>query len=131
MSSEEISILNNKKSSGKEVPVLSSKTSSSFQIVEKKEKVLQKAVDIISINKKNFDLQFKSAQEIPSSFINRKSSEILGLSLGDINSKKENRFVEQLTKNRLTTNSAFYFEFQELKKTKCKVPTLNDYLVIK
>ena len=131
MSSEEISILNTKKSSEKKVPVLSSKTSSSFQIVEKKEKALQKAVDIISINKKNFDLQFKSAQEIPSEFINRKSSGILGLSLGDINSKKENRFVEQLTKNRLTSNSAFYFEFQELKKSKCKVPTLNDYLGIK
>ena len=130
MSSEEIRILNNKKSNEKKRHILSSKTSSTFQLVEEKEKVLQKAIDKISINKNNFDLQFKSAKKISNELINKESSGILGLSLGKVNSKKNYKFVEQLNRNRLTTNSAFYFEFQELKKSKCKVPTLNDYLGI-
>ena len=128
MSSEEIKIIN--KNKGKK-PILSEKTSNTFQIVEENEKDEQKAVDRIVLNKKMFDLQFKSSKKINSEFINIDSSGILGLSIGDINSKKENKFIEQLSKNKLSQNSAFFFEFEEPKKSKCKVPTLNDYLGIK
>ena len=131
MASEEISILNNKKSSKNRNPFLSTKTSKTFQIVEEKEKDQQKAVDKVSIDKRNFDLQFISSKKIQSESINNESSGILGLSLGDINAKKENKFVQQLVKNKLTSNSAFYFEFEEPEKSKCKVPTLQDYLKIK
>ena len=131
MASEEISILNNKKSSKNRNPFLSTKTSNTFQIVEEKEKDQQKAVDKVSIDKRNFDLQFISSKKIQSESINNESSGILGLSLGDINAKKENKFVQQLVKNKLTSNSAFYFEFEEPEKSKCKVPTLQDYLKIK
>ena len=47
MSSEEISILN--VSSDKKRPVLSRKTSKTFQIIEEKEKDEQKAIDKISL----------------------------------------------------------------------------------
>ena len=131
MSSEEISILNNKKSSSKKCPVLSTKVSNTFQIVEENEKDIQKAVDKASINKRHFDLQFKSFKKLKSDFIHPESSGILVLSLVDINAKKDNKFIEQLAKNKLTSNSAFYFEFEEPEKTKCKVPTLKDYLGLK
>ena len=128
MSSEEIKIIN--KNKGKK-PILSQKTSNTFQIIEENEKDEQKAVDRIVMNKKMFDLQFKSSNKIKSEFINIDASGILGLSIGDINSKKDNKFIEQLTKNKLSKNSAFFFEFEEPKKSKCKVPTLYDYLGIK
>ncbi len=130
MAFEEISILNNKKSSQKKSPILSTRTSNTFQIVEENDKDIRKAVDKASINKRHFDLQFKSAKKTKKDFIHPESSGILGFSLGDINAKKENKFVEQLAKNKLTSNSAFYFEFEEPKKTKCRVPTLKDYLGI-
>ena len=130
MSSEEIKIINKNEKKGKK-PILSSKTSNTFQIVEEKEKNEQKAVDKMILNKKMFDLKFKSSNKIKSEFINRDSSGILGLSLGDINSKKENKFIEQLSRNKLTKKSAFFFELEEPKKSKCKVPTLIDYLGIK
>lgn len=130
MTTEETSILNNKISK-KKVPILSTKTSNTFQIVEEKESDKQLAVDKISVNNINFDLQFQSANKVISENNNIEFSGILGLSLGDIESKKENKFVEQLEKNKLTSNSAFYFEFQELDKSKCQVPTLADYLGIK
>ena len=131
MSSEDISIINNNQNSKEKRPILSAKTSNTFQIVEEKDANEQKAVDKVFINRKNFDLQFKSSKKLNSEKINRGTSGILGLSLGDINSKKDNKFLEQLSKNKLTSNSAFYFQFEELKKSKCKVPTLNDYLGIK
>ena len=128
MSSEEISIL--EKSSEKNHPILSPKTSSTFQIIEEKEKDQRKAIDKLKINKKNIDIQFESYKKINSELIHPESKGILGLSIGNINSKKEKKFVEQLTKNRITSNSAFYFQFNEPKKSKCKVPTLKDYLKI-
>ena len=131
MSSEDISILNNNKYSKKNKPILSTKTSKTFQIVEEKEKEQQKAVDKLSINKKNFDLQFKSSEKINSQLIHPESSGILGLSIGDINVKKPNKFIQQLSKNKLTSKSSFYFEFEEPKKSKCKVPSLKNYLGIK
>jgi hypothetical protein len=130
MTTEETSILNNKISKQK-VPILSTKTSNTFQIVEEKQSGKQLAVDRISVNDINFDLQFQSANKVISENNNMGYSGILGLSLGDIKSKKENKFVEQLEKNKLTSNSAFYFEFQELDKSRCQVPTLEDYLGIK
>ena len=131
MSSEDISIINNNKNSKEKRPILSTKTSNTFQIVEEKDTNEQKAVDKAVINNKNIDLQFKSSKKLNSEKINPDSSGILGLSLGDINSKKDNKFLEQLSKNKLTSNSAFYFEFEEPRKSKCKVPTLNDYLGIR
>ena len=131
MSSEDISIINNNQNSKEKRPILSAKTSNTFQIVEEKDANEQKAVDKVFINRKNFDLQFKSSKKLNSEKINRGTSGILGLSLGDINSKKDNKFLEQLSKNKLTSNSAFYFQFEEPKESRCKVPTLNDYLGIK
>ena len=57
-------------------------------------------------------------KKLKSELIHPESSEIIGLSIGDINSKKENKFIEQLTKNKITSNSAFYFEFEEKKSVK-------------
>ena len=131
MSSEETNILNDKKTSNKKTPFLSTKTSKTFQIVEEKEKDQQKAVDKVSISQRNFDLQFKSSKIKKADSIFKESSGILGLSLGDIYSKKEKNFVQQLAKNKITSTSAFYFEFEETEKVKCKVPTLQDYLSIK
>ena len=131
ISSEDISIINNNKNSKEKRPILSTKTSNTFQIVEEKDTNEQKAVDKAVINNKNIDLQFKSSKKLNSEKINPDYSGILGLSLGDINSKKDNKFLEQLSKNKLTSNSAFYFEFEEPRKSKCKVPTLNDYLGIR
>ena len=130
MSSEDISILNNKKSSKNDKPFLSTETSNTFQIIGDKVIDHQKAIDKFSINKKNIDLQFKSTNKIKSKLIDSQSSGILGLSLGDINSRKQNKFVNQLFKNKLTKNSGFYFEFKKLEKSKYKIPTLKDFLGI-
>ena len=130
MATEETSVINNKVSKQK-APILSTKTSNTFQIVEEKQSDKQPAIDKISVNNINFDLQFQSSNKVISENINIEFSGILGLSLGDIESKKENNFVEQLQNNKLTTNSAFYFEFEELDKSRCQVPTLEDYLGIK
>ena len=59
------------------------------------------AIDKFTLDKKNFDLKFKSLDEIVSENINIKSSGIVGFSLGDRDGKKENKFVEQLYQNKL------------------------------
>ena len=130
MTSEEISILS-KRVSKKKNQFLSTETSNTFQIVEEKETDKKPAIDKISINEKDFDLQFQSIDKIKSESINRESSGILGISLGDLKSKKDKNFLSQLLKNKITSNSAFYFEFEEPEKSQCKVPSLEDYLNIK
>ena len=116
---------------------LSKKTSESFQAEEKEEGAYESpAKDKISFGDKNFELKFESSERIMEEPLNSESSGILGLSLGDVQSKekdKENkRFTEQLEQNKVTKSSAFYFEFDEVKvQPSCKVPTLKEYLGIK
>ena len=116
---------------------LSKKTSESFQAEEKEEGAYESpAKDKISFGDKNFELKFESSERIMEEPLNSESSGILGLSLGDVQSKEKDkekkRFTEQLEQNKVTKSSAFYFEFDEVKiQPSCKVPTLKEYLGIK
>ena len=130
MNSDEILILNDNNKS-KKTPILSDKTSNTFQIVKDVKKSKKPAIDKFILDKKNFDLKFKSLDEMESENINRKSSGIVGFSLGDIDSKKENKFVEQLYQNKLVSNSIFYFDFKEPKLSKNQIISLEDYLNLK
>jgi NADH-quinone oxidoreductase subunit G len=130
MNSDEILILNDNNKS-KKTPILSDKTSNTFQIVKDVKKSKKPAIDKFIIDKINFDLKFKSLDEMESENINRKSSGIVGFSLGDIDSKKENKFVEQLYQNKLVSNSIFYFDFKEPKLSKNQIISLEDYLNLK
>ena len=125
MASDKISIINNMKNSEKEKAFLSTETSNTFQIIGDRNLHEQTAVDKYTLNKKDLDLQFLSINQIKS-----ESSGILGLSLGDLNSQKENTFLNQLIKNKIIRNAGFYFEFEELKTIKLgyNIPTLKDYL---
>jgi NADH-quinone oxidoreductase subunit G len=91
------------------------------------------AKDKFLIADKNIDLEFSSADKIFEQTLNEESSGILGLSLGDVNVKQNSKkFPDQLVENKITENSAFYFEFDDVKvQPQCKVPTLKDYLGIK
>lgn len=90
-----------------------------------------KKTEKLLVAEKDMKLEFKNTEKTGEP-LNKEASGILGLSLGDLEEKNENKFVDQLVKNKLTGNKAFYFEFESLKAdAKCKVPTLADYLGIK
>ena len=128
MGSDEILILNNNKVN--EASSLSTNSSKTFEIVKESNKNKKPAVDKFIINKVNFDLKFKTIDQIQSENINMKSSGLIGFSLGNINDKKENKFVEQLYQNKLITNSIFYFDFNKHKTSKNEIISLEDYLNI-
>ena len=133
MAKEDIFIVNDKFKPKRDF--LSSENSKSFKAEERKEGAYDyKAEDNICINDKNFLLKFQSSERILEEPLNEESSGILGLSLGDLEKqeKHKNSFPFQLEENKLTKNSVFYFNFDEIKiKPECKVPTLKDYLGIK
>ena len=113
---------------------LSQETSQSFQAEPMKNGEFScPAKDKFVIADKNFELEFSSSEKIFEQTLNNESSGILGLSLGDVNVKqKSKKFPEQLVENKVIKNSAFYFEFDDVKvQPQCKVPTLKDYLGIK
>ena len=113
---------------------LSSETSQTFQSEPMKNGEYScPARDKFLLGDKNFELQFASSDKIFEQTLNEEASGILGLSLGDVQVKKNSRrFPEQLVENKLTQNTAFYFEFDQLKvQPQCKVPTLKEYLGIK
>ena len=114
MSSDEIIILNGN-NNAKNLSTLSEKTSKSFQIVKETKRDEKPAIDKFKIDNKMFDLKFKSADIITSENINIKSSGFIGLSFGNIEDKKENKFIEQLFQNKLISNPIFYFSFEEQK----------------
>ena len=115
MSSEDVSILNEKPN--EENPPIHN--------------VEEPKVEQASIADKNFQLEYKLTDNILEEPLNKESSGILGLSLGDLEAKSDKKFVDQLVKNKVTENKSFYFEFEEVKVQSCKVPTLEDYLGIK
>ena len=133
MATEEIFIVNDKFKPKRDF--LSKEISQSFQAEEVEEGIYNiPAKDNICLNDKNFLLKFLSSERILEEPLNEESSGIFGLSLGDIEieNKDKIRFAEQLVENKLTNNSAFYFQFDKLKpKPECKVPTLKEYLGIK
>lgn len=134
LATDEVFIVNDKFKPKRE-SLLSKDTSSTFQQSEGKKGATEKpAVDTISIADKNFNFKFQSSEQILDEPLNNEASGILGLSLGDVQEKKEekNKFIEQLVQNKVTSNSAFFFEFEQPKvQPTCKVPTLQDYLGIK
>ena len=90
------------------------------------------AKDKFLINDKNIILEFSSTERIFEQTLNEESSGILGLSVGDVNvQQRSKKFADQLAEKSITENSAFYFEFDDVKiQPQCKVPTLKDYLGI-
>ena len=116
MGSEEVSILNEKPNEDN-VPITNAE---------------EKKVEKASISDKNFDLEYTFKDEILEEPLNKESKGILGLSLGDLEAKNDNKFVDQLVKNKVAGSKSFYFEFDDVKvQPSCKVPTLEDYLGIK
>jgi len=86
----------------------------------------------VSIADKNFDLEYSTTDKILDEPLNKDSNGILGFSLGDLEAKSDKKFVDQLVKNKVAENKAFYFEFDEIKsQSTCKVPTLEEYLGLK
>ena len=129
MSSDEILILNNNNEDDK-VHILSNEISKTFEIIKDNNINKIPAVDKFIINKKAIDLKFKSIEKVQSENINSKSSGILGLSLGDIDDKKNNKFIEQLFQNNLIKESIFYYELFP-KYSDNKLLTLQNYLSIR
>ena len=133
MATEEVFIVNDKYKPKKDF--LSSETSQTFEAEKGEDGDYNiQAKDNICINDKSFLLKFESSEQILEEPLNDEASGILGLSLGDIQIEKKDkkRFTEQLVENKVTENSAFYFEFDEIKtQPSCKVPTLKEYLGIK
>ena len=133
MSSDEILILNdnynNDNIKSKKIPLLSDKTSKTFQIVKDINNNKKPSIDKFIIDKSSFDLKFESIDKISYDFNIFTASGIIGFSLGDIESNNYNNiFIDQLYNNKLISNSIFYFHFNEPKLSKNKVITLEDYL---
>ena len=129
MSSDEILILNNNNEDDK-VHILSNEISKTFEIIKDNNINKIPAVDKFIINKKTIDLKFKSIEKVQSENINSKSRGVLGLSLGDIDDKKNNKFIEQLFQNNLIKESIFYYELFP-KYSDNKLFTLQNYLSIR
>ena len=133
LATEEVYIVNDKFKPKRNF--LSKETSQTFDVEKIEEGDYDfPAKDNICIADKNFLLKFQSSEQILEEPLNEESSGILGLSLGDVqkDQKDKNRFVEQLVQNKISQNTAFFFEFDEIKiQPTCKVPTLKDYLGIK
>ena len=127
MGSDEILILNNKERSNS--PILSNEVSKTFEKIKDNNINKNPAIDKFNINENSIDLKFKSIDNIQSENINSKSSGIIGLSLGTIEDKKNNKFIEQLFQNNLIKESIFYFEFPTYSEN--KVLSLQNYLNIR
>ena len=94
MGSDEILILNNNNERGNS-PILSNEVSKTFEKIKDNNINKNPAIDKFTINENTIDLKFKSINEINSENINTKSSGIIGLSLGDIESNKNNnKFIK-------------------------------------
>ena len=129
MTSDEILILNNKNNSYKK-KILSEKTSRTYQVVKSTKENKIPAIDKFVVYKNGFDLQFKSVEKLKIEDEDEASSGILGFSLGDIDDKHKNKFVNQLSQKSLISNSIFYFDF-ERKHSKNEVTSLEEYLNIR
>ena len=128
MGSDEILILNNNNERDNS-HILSNEVSKTFEKIKDNNINKNPAIDKFNINEKTIDLKFKSIDNIQSENINSKSSGIIGLSLGTIEDKKNNRFIEQLFQNNLIKESIFYFEFPNYPEN--KVMSLQNYLNIR
>ena len=130
MGSDEILILNNNNKTDN-IPILSNDASKTFEKIKDNNINKNPAIDKFTINENTIDLKFKSINEINSENINTKSSGIIGLSLGDIESNKNNnKFITQLFQNNLIKDSIFYFDFSQSSENN-KIPTLQNYLNIR
>lgn len=82
----------------------------------------------------NCELEYKTSNIKFDKPLNEESKGILGFSIGDLELKNQNnlKFINQLIKNNIITNSYFYFEFEYPKiDDKNKIQSLVDYLKIK
>ena len=129
MTSDEILILNNKNNIYKK-KILSEKTSRTYQVVKSTKENKIPAIDKFVVYKNGFDLQFKSVEKLKLEDEDEASSGILGFSLGDIDDKHKNKFVNQLSQKSLISNSIFYFDFEQ-KHSKNEVTSLEEYLNIR
>ena len=129
MTSDEILILNNKNNIYKK-KILSEKTSRTYQVVKNTKENKIPAIDKFVVYKNGFDLQFKSVEKLKIEDEDEASSGILGFSLGDIDDKHKNKFVNQLSQKSLISNSIFYFDFEQ-KHSKNEVTSLEEYLNIR
>ena len=129
MTSDEILILNNKNNIYKK-KILSEKTSRTYQVVKSTKENKIPAIDKFVVYKNGFDLQFKSVEKLKIEDEDEASSGILGFSLGDIDDKHKNKFVNQLSQKSLISNSIFYFDFEQ-KHSKNEVTSLEEYLNIR
>ena len=114
--------------SKEEVFVLNEKPNEDNAPIHNEEKL---KTDKASVGDKNFDLEYKLTDNVLDEPLDKESKGILGLSLGDLEAKNDKKFVDQLVKNKVAGNKSFYFEFDDVKVQKCKVPSLEDYLGIK
>ena len=131
MSSDEILILSNKKNyDANKKSILSEKTSRTYQIIKNTKESKIPAIDKFVVYKNIFDLKFKSIEELNIEDTDEISSGILGFSLGNVDDKHKNKFVEQLSQNLLVQNSLFYFNFKSHESNN-RVISLEDYLNIK
>ena len=114
--------------SKEEVFVLNEKPNEDNSPIHNEEKL---KTEKASVGDKNFDLEYTLTDNISDEPLDKESKGILGLSLGDLEAKNDKKFVDQLVKNKVAGKKAFYFEFDDVKVQKCKVPSLEDYLGIK
>ena len=114
--------------SKEEVYVLNEKPNEDNAPIHNEEK---SKTEKVSVGDKNFDLEYKLTDNVLDEPLDKDSKGILGLSLGDLEAKNDKKFVDQLVKNKVVGNKAFYFEFDDVEVQKCKVPSLEDYLGIK
>jgi NADH-quinone oxidoreductase subunit G len=90
--------------------------------------------DKLFLEKEKCELDYKIKNKTFDKPLYEESKGILGLSIGDIESKKDNnvKFVEQLIKKNIISAQFFYFEFKSIQNIKHnKVQTLWDYLDIR
>ena len=90
--------------------------------------------DKLFLEKEKCELDYKIKNKTFDKPLYEESKGILGLSMGDVESKKDNnvKFVEQLIKKNIISAQFFYFEFNSIKNNKQnKVPSLWDYLDIR
>ena len=90
--------------------------------------------DKLFLEKEKCELDYKIKNKTFDKPLYEESKGILGLSIGDIESKKDNnvKFVEQLIKKNIISAQFFYFEFKSIQNIKHnKVQTLGDYLNIR
>ena len=69
-------------------------------------------VEPVKIVGQVLNLEYFSTEPMADKPLNKESNGILGFSLGDLEVKNDKKFVEQLARNRVTTNKSFFFEFE-------------------